>query len=104
MKFNAFLLLLTLNSCFLFPDKTDSHKDIERFYSENNLKTGAGKTFISNIDIISTNSTQIKAFIQGHYSNKSLAKPESREFNDTIVFQYLKNEKPKKLKIVYTYN
>ena len=98
MKFWTFSTLLLLTSCLLSSDKSKAKKDIEQFYSESSLRTGAGRTDITSFEIISIEGQYIKAFLTGHYSNTSLPVSESREISDTLYFEYFDKEKPHKLK------
>jgi hypothetical protein len=100
MKFSSWLLILSLTSCFFFSDKSQAEKDIENYFSENNLNPGAGKTEVTSIEIISIQDKTIKALVIGHYSNNSLPAPESRELIDTMCFQYFDENNPTKLKII----
>ena len=103
MKFTYLLLVLILTSCINFFDKTQAEKDIAQFFIENNSNSGAGKTDITSIEIISIEDGVVKAFVTGYYSNSSLPTPESRELRDTLYFAYYDENQPRKLKISTKY-
>ena len=100
MKTIQTLLIALLVSCNCSMTENSAKQDIEQFYQENNLSTGAGQTTLTKVEIISVTVDLVTAFVEGYYSNFSVAKPESKDFRDTLYFKYYGDNEDRKLKIV----
>lgn len=93
-----------LTSCFLIPDKKQAKKDIELFYLENNLNSGAGNTHINSVEILSIQGNRIEAFVKGFHTNASLMVSKVDNIKDTLIFEYYDDSDKHKLKIILPQN